>query len=76
MGPTILSCCWNAELVIGRSGCHRARSAIKARAGNVRRILKSERWDADRTLGLRAVLSSPDGSDKRFRHSSLNGETR
>ena len=29
--------------------------AIKTRAANVRRIPESERWDADRTLGIRAV---------------------
>ena len=37
--------------------------AIKTRAANVRRIPGSERWDADRTLGMRAVPWSPDGSD-------------
>ena len=40
--------------------------AIKARAANVRRIPESERWDADRTLGMRAVPWSPDGSDNAF----------
>ena len=40
--------------------------AIKTRAANVRRITESERWDADRTLGIRAVPWSPDGSDNAF----------
>ena len=40
--------------------------AIKTRAANVRRILESERWDADRILGLRAVPWSPDGCDNAF----------
>ena len=44
------------------------RSAIKkTRAANVRRILQSERWDADRTLGMRAFPWSPDGSDNTTR---------
>ena len=30
---------------------------------NVRRILESERWDADCVLGMRAVPWSSDGSD-------------
>ena len=38
-------------------------SAIKTHAANVRRILESERWVADRILGMRAVPWSPDGSD-------------
>ena len=33
--------------------------AIKTRTANVRRIPGSERWDADRILGMRAVLWSP-----------------
>ena len=33
---------------------------------NVRRILESERWDAGRILGMRAVPWSPDGSDNAF----------
>ena len=41
-------------------------SAIKTRAANVRRFFGSERWDADRLLGMRAVPWSPDGSDKAF----------
>ena len=40
--------------------------AIKTRAANVRRIPESERWDADRVLGIRAVPWSPDGSDTAF----------
>ena len=40
--------------------------AIKTRSANVRRIPESERWDADRTLGMRAVPWSPDGSDNAF----------
>ena len=32
--------------------------AIKTRAANVRRIPESERWDADRILGVRAVFFS------------------
>ena len=41
-------------------------SAIKTRAANVRIIPESERWDADRILGMRAVPWSPDGSDTAF----------
>ena len=40
--------------------------AIKTRAANVRLIPESERWDADRMLGMRAVPWSPDGSDNAF----------
>ena len=40
--------------------------AIQTRAANVWRNSKSERWDADRTLGMRAVPRSPDGSDNAF----------
>ena len=39
--------------------------AIKTRSAN-RRIPESERWDADRILGIRAVPWSPDGSDNAF----------
>ena len=41
-------------------------TAIKARSANVRRIPESERWDADRILGMRPVPWSPDGSDNAF----------
>ena len=40
--------------------------AIKTRAANVMRILVSERWDADRILGMRSVPCSPEGSDSPF----------
>ena len=40
--------------------------AIKTRSANIRRIPESERWDADRILGIRAVPWSPDGSDNAF----------
>ena len=40
--------------------------AIKARSATVRRISESERWDADRILGMRAVPWYPDGSDNAF----------
>ena len=40
--------------------------AIKTRAANIRRMPESERWDADRRLGMRAVPWSPDGSDNAF----------
>ena len=40
--------------------------AIKTRSANNRRISESERWDADRVLGTRAVPWSPDGSDNAF----------
>ena len=40
--------------------------AIKTRSANIRRIPESERWDADRILGTRAVPWSPDGSDNAF----------
>ena len=40
--------------------------AIKTHAANVRRIPESERLDADRILGMRAVPRSPDGSDNAF----------
>ena len=38
-------------------------SAIKHVLRYVRRVLESERWDADRILGMGAVPRSPDGSD-------------
>ena len=38
--------------------------AIKTRSGNIMRIPESEKWDADRILGMRAW--SPDGSDNAF----------
>ena len=41
-------------------------TAITTRSANVRRIPESERWDADRILGMRAVPWSPDGSDNAF----------
>ena len=41
-------------------------SAIKTCAANVRRIPESDRWDADRILGMRAVPWSPDNSDHAF----------
>ena len=41
-------------------------TAIKTRSANVRRIPESERWDADRILGIQAVPWSPDGSDNAF----------
>ena len=41
-------------------------TAIKIRSANVRRIPESERWDADRILGMRAVPWPPDGSDNAF----------
>ena len=41
-------------------------SAIKTRAANVRKNPESERWDADRIFGMRAVPWSPDGSDNAF----------
>ena len=52
-GPTNLS--WSIRssseaLVVTEQG-----SAIKKRAANVPRIRESERWDADRILGMRAV---------------------
>ena len=42
------------------------RMAIKTRSANIRRIPESERWDADKILGIRAVPWSPDGSDNAF----------
>ena len=41
-------------------------TAIKTRSANVRRIPESERWDADRILGMRDVPWSQDGSDTAF----------
>ena len=41
-------------------------SAIKTRAANVRIVLGSETWAADRILGMRAVPWLPDGSDTTF----------
>ena len=41
-------------------------TAIKTRSANIRRIPESERWDADRILGIRAVPWSLDGSDNAF----------
>ena len=40
--------------------------ATKTRSANIRRIPESERWDADKTLGIRAVPLSPEGSDNAF----------
>ena len=40
--------------------------AIKTRSVNIRRIPESERWDADKILGIRAVPWSPNGSDNAF----------
>ena len=40
--------------------------AIKTRSANIRRTPESERWDADKILGIRAVPWSPDGSDNAF----------
>ena len=38
--------------------------AIKTRSANIRRAPESERWDADRILGMRAAVPwSPGGSD-------------
>ena len=41
-------------------------TAIKTRTANIRRILESERWDADGILGIRALPWSPDGSGDAF----------
>ena len=51
---------WLSEAVVATE----QGTAIKTRAANVRRI--SERWDANRVLGIRAVPWSPDGSDNAF----------
>ena len=40
--------------------------AIKTKSANIRRVPESERWDADRILGMRTVPWSPDGSDNAF----------
>ena len=40
--------------------------AIKTRSANIRGIAESERCDADRILGIRAVPWSPDGSYNAF----------
>ena len=68
VGPAILS--WrirlNAELVIGSSGYHRARVGDQNTCGERQKIPESERWDADRILGMRAMPWSPDGSDNAF----------
>ena len=40
--------------------------AIKTRSANIRRVPKSERWDADSMLQVRATPWSPDGSDSAF----------
>ena len=50
---------WNAELV-GSSGSSPSSGA------SVWRVFESERWDADRMLGIRAVLWSLDGSGNTF----------
>ena len=60
------SVCGDAELVIRGSGRHRARNGDQDTLGEHRRIPESERWDADRILGIRAVPWSPDGSDNAF----------
>ena len=49
--------------ISSRSGRHEQGTAINTRTAKVRRIPESERWDADRTLGIQAVPWSPDGSD-------------
>ena len=60
----ILECLWgmlnlsSEAVVVTEQGM-----AIKTRSANIRRIPESERWDADRILGIRAVPWSPDGSD-------------
>ena len=41
-------------------------TAFKTRSANISRIPESERWDADRILGIRALPWSPDGSDNAF----------
>ena len=41
-------------------------TAMKTRSANIRRISESERWDADRILGIRAVPWSPDAGDNAF----------
>ena len=51
-------------------------TAITTRTANIRRIPESERWDADRILGMRAVPWSPGWHRQCIRHSSRNGETR
>ena len=48
VGPTTLS--WSTRWIVTEQG-----SAIKTRAANVRRIIESERCDADGILGMRAV---------------------
>ena len=53
--------------VVRGSGCHRVRAGgSRPRAANVRRIPGSERWDADRILGMRAVPWSPGGCGSEF----------
>ena len=53
---------WPSEaVVVSEQGL-----AILTRAANVRRIPESERWDADRILGMRAVPGWPDGGDNAF----------
>ena len=50
------SVCWHAEFVVRVSGLG---LTVKTRAANVRRIPESERWFADRVLGMRVVPWSP-----------------
>ena len=65
VGATIppRSVCWHTELVVGSSGCHQARAGDQ---DSCRNHQKWERWDADRILGMRAVLWPPDGTDNAF----------
>ena len=60
------SVCWLAEVFVRGSSCHEEELAMKAPAANIRRLHESERWDADRILGIPAVLRSPDRSDGAF----------
>ena len=51
----------SSEAVVTEQGL-----AIKTRSANIRKIPESVRWDAGRTLGMRAVPLSSDSSDNAF----------
>ena len=56
----------DAELVVRSSGCHLARNGDQDTLSEHQKIPESERWDADKIHGIRAVPWSPDGSDNAY----------
>ena len=68
LGPAILSWSirWNAELVVGSSGCHRAGVGDQNTCGERQDSSWVGNMESDRILGMRAVPWLPDGSDTTF----------